>query len=52
MATQKPPRGEDPKQLYWEGWIDNKGKLILKTGDVIVRKNLDWTTSESQLNCL
>ena len=42
MATQIPKQGEDPKYYYWEGWIDNKGKLIQKTGDVIDWENQDW----------
>ena len=42
MVTQKPNQGEDPKYHYWEGWIDNKGKLTQKTGDVIDWANQDW----------
>ena len=42
IATQKPIQGEDPKYYYWEGWIDNKGKLTQKTGDVIDWANQDW----------
>jgi len=42
VATQKPGKGEDPKYRYWEGWIDNKGKLTQKAGDVIDWANQDW----------
>jgi len=42
MATQQPKQGEDPKYYYWEGWIDNKGKLTQKTGHVIDWVNQDW----------
>ena len=42
MTTQKPRPGEDPQYRYWEGWIDNKGKLTQKTGDVIDWENKDW----------
>lgn len=42
MATQKPVQGEDPKRYYWEGWIDNKGNLTQKTGDLIIWENQDW----------
>lgn len=42
VATQKPREGEDPKYYYWEGWIDNNGKLTQKTGDIIIWENQDW----------
>jgi len=42
IAIKKPPEGKDPEYLYWEGWIDNKGKLTQKTGDVIDWVNQDW----------
>lgn len=42
MATEKPNQGEDPKRYYWEGWLDNKGNLIQKTGDLIIWENQDW----------
>jgi len=42
VVTQKPSAGEDPKYLYWEGWMDSKGKLTQKTGEVIDWANQDW----------
>jgi hypothetical protein len=42
MATTKPPEGKDPEYYYWEGWIDNKGKLTQKTGSKIDWSNQDW----------
>jgi len=42
IAIKKPAKGEDPKYYFWEGWIDDKGKLTQKTGDVIDWANQDW----------
>jgi len=42
MVKQPPPQGEDPKYCFWEGWIDNKGKLTQKTGAIIDWSNPDW----------
>ncbi len=42
VVTQKPNPGEDPKYHFWEGWINDKGVLTQKTGDVIDWKNQDW----------
>src|SRR5258708_5489976 len=42
VVTQSPPKGEDPKYLFWEVWINNKGILTQKTGAVIDWKNQDW----------
>ncbi|MCE3227435.1 MAG: hypothetical protein K0S32_1986 [Bacteroidetes bacterium] len=42
IVTEQPPKGEDPKYHFWEGWIDNKGKLTQKAGEVIDWKNSDW----------
>jgi hypothetical protein len=43
VVREKPPEGQDPKTLYWEGWIDSTGKLTEKTGEVI-----DWGKDEWQ----
>jgi len=42
VVTKKPPEGKDPEYFFWEGWIDNKGRLTQKTGDVIDWANQDW----------
>jgi hypothetical protein len=43
VVRQKPPEGQDPDTLYWEGWIDSTGKLSEKTGEKI-----DWGKEEWQ----
>lgn len=42
VVTQSPPKGVDPNYLFWEGWINSKGTLTQKTGQVIDWKNQDW----------
>jgi hypothetical protein len=42
MATREPKQGKDPEYYYWEGWIDNKGKLTQKTGALIDWANQEW----------
>jgi hypothetical protein len=41
VSTKKPPEGQDPVAVYWEGWLDKTGKLTQKTGQVI-----DWKKAE------
>jgi hypothetical protein len=43
IVVDKPEEGKDPKYRYWEGWIDSKGVLTQKNGDVI-----DWAKGEWQ----
>jgi hypothetical protein len=43
VVTDKPLEGKDPVYRYWEGWIDSKGTLTQKTGNVI-----DWSKQEWQ----
>jgi len=42
IVIKKPDKGKDPEYCYWEGWIDNKGILKQKTGDIIDWANQDW----------
>lgn len=42
VVRQKPPEGQDPKALYWEGWLDAAGKLTEKTGEEIDWGKDDW----------
>ena len=42
ICTEKPKPDKDPDYRYWEGWIDNKGNLTQKTGQLIVWENQDW----------
>lgn len=42
VVKQTPPKGEDPKYLFWEGWINGKGLLTQKTGEVIDWKSPEW----------
>jgi hypothetical protein len=41
VSTKKPPEGQDPTYVFWEGWLDKTGKLTQKTGQVI-----DWKKTE------
>jgi hypothetical protein len=41
VSTKKPPEGQDPIYVFWEGWLDKTGKLTQKTGQVI-----DWKKTE------
>jgi hypothetical protein len=41
VITKKPPEGQDPTYVLWEGWLDKTGKLTQKTGKVI-----DWKKTE------
>jgi hypothetical protein len=43
IVVDKPEEGKDPKYRYWEGWINNKGVLTQKNGEVI-----DWAKDEWQ----
>ncbi len=42
VVTKAPVKGEDPKYQFWEGWMNSKGVLTQKTGDVIDWKKQDW----------
>jgi hypothetical protein len=42
VVKQAPPKGEDPKYLFWEGWLNSKGVLTQKTGQVIDWKSPEW----------
>ena len=42
IVIEKPAEGKDPSYHYWEGWINNKGALTQKTGNVIDWSNQDW----------
>lgn len=42
IVTKQPVAGKDPEYQYWEGWINNLGKLTQKAGDVIVWANKEW----------
>jgi hypothetical protein len=42
IVIRKPAEGKDPEYFFWEGWIDSKGKLTQKTGQVIDWSNRDW----------
>ncbi|HEY3430828.1 MAG TPA: hypothetical protein VGK39_09135 [Cyclobacteriaceae bacterium] len=41
VVKTKPPEGQDPTYVLWEGWLDKTGKLTQKTGQVI-----DWKKQE------
>ena len=43
VITQAPPKGQDPKYFFWNGWLNSKGVLTQKTGEVI-----DWHKQEWQ----
>ena len=42
VVTQSPPKGEDPKYHFWEGWLNDKGVLTQQTGDIINWSNQEW----------
>ena len=42
VVTEKPAEGKDPSYHFWEGWINSKGIMTQKTGDVIDWANKDW----------
>ncbi len=42
VVTNNPPKGEDPKYHFWEGWLNDKGVLTQQTGDIINWSNQDW----------
>ena len=42
IAPKNPAKGKDPEYHYWEGWINNQGKLIQKTGGIIDWANKEW----------
>lgn len=42
VVTKAPAKDQDPKYQYWEGWMNAKGVLTQKAGDVIDWKNQDW----------
>jgi len=42
VVTNSPPKGEDPKYHFWEGWLNSQGMLTQQVGDIIDWKNQDW----------
>ena len=42
VVTKQPVKGEDPEYQFWEGWINDRGILTQKTGDVIDWEKQDW----------
>jgi hypothetical protein len=42
VVTKTPPQGKDPEYHFWEGWLNSKGVLTQKVGEVIDWKNPDW----------
>ena len=42
VVLKAPEKDKDPAYHFWEGWINSKGELTQKTGDVIDWKNQDW----------
>jgi hypothetical protein len=38
IVTEQPEKGKDPKYHYWEGWLNTKGVLTQKAGEI-----LDWS---------
>jgi hypothetical protein len=43
VVKEEPLEDQNPVYRYWEGWLDNTGKLTQKAGDVI-----DWRKDEWQ----
>jgi hypothetical protein len=42
VVTEKPAEGSDPKYHFWEGWINIKGEMSQKAGDILDWSNPDW----------
>lgn len=42
VVTEQPEEGSDPKYHFWEGWINAKGELTQKAGDILDWSNPDW----------
>ena len=42
IVKNAPPAGKDPDSRYFEGWLDDSGKLTQRSGDVIDWKNDEW----------
>ena len=42
VVTKAPPKGEDPKYHFWEGWLNSQGVLTQQVGEIIDWKNQDW----------
>jgi hypothetical protein len=42
IVTEKPLTGKDPVYRYWQGWLDSKGVLKAKVGDIIDWNNPEW----------
>jgi len=42
VVKDKPVKGKDPVYRFWQGWINSKGELEQKTGDIIDWTNQDW----------
>ena len=43
VVMEKPVEGKDPVYRFWEGWLDNAGKLTQQPGEQI-----DWAKGEWQ----
>jgi hypothetical protein len=42
IVTQKAVAGKDPVYYFWEGWLDEKGNLTQKNGQVIKWEDQTW----------
>lgn len=42
VVTQAPLKGQDPKYFFWNGWLNSKGVLTQKTGEVIDWQKQEW----------
>jgi len=42
VVTKTPPQDKDPEYHFWEGWLNSKGVLTQKVGEVINWGNEDW----------
>jgi hypothetical protein len=42
IVTDKPEENKDPIYREWDGWLDNKGNLKEKVGEVIVWSKGEW----------
>lgn len=42
VVTDKPEENKDPIYREWDGWLDNKGNLKEKVGEVIVWSKGEW----------
>ena len=42
VVKDKPVEGKDPVYKFWEGWLNDKGIMTEKVGEVIDWSNKDW----------